>query len=224
MSIIDWPEDERPREKMLDKGAASLSNAELLAIFIHSGTRDKTAVDISRDLLSRFKTLRELLDADITDVCSTRGVGPAKYVQIISALELGRRYLEENVKTEDPLTSPEVTRDFLKSSLLPYKHEVFSCLFMDNRHRLIIYKELFTGTIDGASVYPREVVKMALKYNAAAVIFAHNHPSGVAEPSQSDIHITHRLKEALMLIDIRVLDHLIIGNQEITSLAERGLI
>lgn len=175
MSIIDWPEDERPRKKLLDKGAASLSNAELLAIFIHSGTRDKTAVDVGRDLLSRFKTLRELLDADITDVCTTRGVGPAKYVQIISALELGRRYLEENVKTEDPLTSPEVTRDFLKSRLLPYKHEVFSCLFMDNRHRLITYKELFTGTIDGASVYPREVVKLALKYNAAAVIFAHNH-------------------------------------------------
>ncbi|NNE38657.1 MAG: DNA repair protein RadC, partial [Gammaproteobacteria bacterium] len=205
------------------RGAESLSNAELLAIFIHCGTRDKTAVDIGHDLLVRFKSIKGVVETDVTSLCKISGIGPVVYSQIVAALELGRRYLEEKVDNEGPMTSPDVTRQFLKSRLLPYQHEVFSCLFMDNRHRLITFKELFAGTIDGASVYPREVVKLSLKYNAAAVIFAHNHPSGVAEPSQSDIQITRRLIDALLLVDVRVLDHLIIGNQDIVSLAERGL-
>ncbi len=223
MSIQNWPKPERPREKLLNKGVETLSNAELLAIFIHCGTKGKTAVDIGHDLLIRFKSIKGIVESDRVSLCATDGVGPVIYAQIVAALELGRRYLEEKVTNETPLTSPEITRHFLKSRLMPYQHEVFSCLFMDKRHRLIAFKELFSGTIDGASVYPREVVKMAQKFNAAAVIFAHNHPSGVAEPSQSDIQITRRLKDALMLIDIRVLDHLIVGNQEIVSMAERGL-
>ncbi len=223
MSIQNWPKPERPREKLLNKGVETLSNAELLAIFIHCGTKGKTAVDIGHDLLIRFKSIKGIVESDRVSLCATDGVGPVVYAQIVAALELGRRYLEEKVTNETTLTSPEITRHFLKSRLMPYQHEVFSCLFMDNRHRLIAFKELFSGTIDGASVYPREVVKMALKFNAAAVIFAHNHPSGVAEPSQSDIQITRRLKDALMLIDIRVLDHLIVGNQQIVSMAERGL-
>ncbi len=223
MSIQNWPKPERPREKLLNKGVETLSNAELLAIFIHCGTKGKTAVDIGHDLLIRFKSIKGIVESDRVSLCATDGVGPVVYAQIVAALELGRRYLEEKVTNETTLTSPEITRHFLKSRLMPYQHEVFSCLFMDKRHRLIAFKELFSGTIDGASVYPREVVKMALKFNAAAVIFAHNHPSGVAEPSQSDIQITRRLKDALMLIDIRVLDHLIVGNQQIVSMAERGL-
>ena len=224
MTILNWPEQERPREKLLSMGAQVLSNAELLAIFIRSGTKGKTAIDIGRDLLARYGSLKGIVEADLTGLCQTDGIGPAKYAHIMAGLELGRRYLEERVREETPITSPQITRQYLKSRLNAYQHEVFACMFMDNRHRLIIFKELFTGTIDGASVYPREVVKMTLKYNAAALIFAHNHPSGVAEPSQSDIQITRRLKDALALIEVRVLDHLIIGNNDIVSLAERGLI
>ena len=224
MTILNWPEQERPREKLLSMGAQVLSNAELLAIFIRSGTKGKTAIDIGRDLLARYGSLKGIVEADVTGLCQTDGIGPAKYAHIMAGLELGRRYLEERVREETPITSPQITRQYLKSRLNAYQHEVFACMFMDNRHRLIIFKELFTGTIDGASVYPREVVKMSLKYNAAALIFAHNHPSGVAEPSQSDIQITRRLKDALALIEVRVLDHLIIGNNDIVSLAERGLI
>ncbi len=224
MSIQGWPRQERPREKLINKGVKSLTNAELLAIFIQCGTKDKTAMDIGQELLVRFKSLKGIVESDIISLCEIMGIGPVTYAQISAGLELGRRYLEEKVGNTPPLTSPDITRQFLKFSLLPYQHKVFSCLFMDNRHRMITFKELFSGTIDGASVYAREVVKMSLKYNAAAVIFAHNHPSGVAEPSQSDIQITRRLKDALLLVDVRVLDHLIVGNQEIVSLAERGLI
>lgn len=224
MPITDWPENERPREKLLAKGPAALSDSELLAIFIRTGVNGKTAIDLARDLLTTHQGLRPLLEADQTTFCLANGLGKAKYVQVHAALELGRRYLEASIRRDNVLSSPSDTRDYLKARLRAYPYEVFACLFLDNRHRVICFEELFTGTIDGASVHPREVVRRVLFHNAAAVIFAHNHPSGVAEPSQSDQQITRRLKEALALIDVRVLDHVIIGDGETVSFAERGLL
>ena len=224
MSITEWPEDERPREKLLERGAAALTDAELLAIFLRTGVPGKSAVDLARDLLIEFRGLKRLLGADERSFCQAKGLGRAKYAQLRAVVEMSRRYLLEEAKDRDLLTSPDAARDYLKSRLAGYPHEVFACLFLDNRHRLIEYEELFRGTIDGASVHPREVVRRALRANAAAVIFAHNHPSGVAEPSQSDLRITQRLKDALSLVDVRVLAHVIIGDGQGTSLAERGLV
>ncbi len=224
MAIIDWPEEERPREKLLAKGPKVLSDAELLAIFLRTGINGKTALDLARDLLQSFGGLRPLLEANAADFCQTKGIGPAKYVQIQAALELGRRYLETTLARSDILTNPSATRSYLSTNLRRYPHEVFACLFLDNRHRIICFEEMFHGTIDGASVYPREVVRRALKHNAAAVIFAHNHPSGLAEPSRADELLTRRLQDALALVDVRVLDHFIIGDGEAVSLAERGVL
>jgi DNA repair protein RadC len=224
MGISDWPEDERPREKLLERGAGALTDAELLAIFLRTGVAGKSAVDLARELLTEFRGLKGLLSADEQSFCSAKGLGRAKFAQLQAVVEMSRRYLLEETKNRDLLTSPEAARDYLKSRLGGYPHEVFACLFLDNRHRLIEYEELFRGTIDGASVHPREVVRRALRANTAAVIFAHNHPSGVAEPSQSDLRITQRLKDALALVEVRVLDHVIIGEGAGTSLAERGLI
>lgn len=223
MPITDWPLEERPREKLLALGSQSLTDAELLAIFLRTGTRGKTAVDLSNDLLDGFNGLRQLLKADQKSFCKHHGLGTAKYAQLQAVLEMSRRYLSEGLQRGDSLTSPQETRDFLTSQLRDYAYEVFAVLFLDQRHRVIHFEEMFRGTIDGASVYPREVVKKALEHNAAAVIFAHNHPSGVAEPSQSDERITQRLKEALGLVDIRVLDHFVVGD-EVISFAERGLL
>jgi DNA repair protein RadC len=224
MTITDWPIDERPREKLLERGAESLSNAELLAIFLRTGIPGKSAVDLARDLLTTFDGLAGLMTADERRFCEAKGLGRAKYAQLQAVMELSRRYLATRVADQDVLTSPEATRDYLKSKLFGLAQEVFACLFLDNRHRIIRYEELFYGTIDGASVHPREVVRRVIETNAAAVIFAHNHPSGVAEPSQADLRITQRLKDALALIEVRVLDHLIIGEGRGTSLAERGLL
>lgn len=224
MPITDWPATERPREKLLQRGADALSDAELLAIFLRTGIRGKTAVDLARDLLSQFGGLRALLEANSKQFCAMPGLGPAKYAQLSATLEMGRRHLRETLNRGDALTSPADTRRYLQARLRDYPHEVFACLFLDNRHRVIHYGELFHGTIDGASVHPREVVRQALGHNAAALIFAHNHPSGIAEPSDADERLTRRLKDALALVDIRVLDHLVIGDGEIVSLAERGLI
>ncbi len=224
MSISDWPEGERPREKLLDRGAGALSDAELLAIFLRTGVKGKSAVDLARELLEAFGGLTGLLAADQRRFCEPKGLGRAKYAQLQASLELSRRFLMGRLRDQDALTSPEATRDYLKLRLHGLPNEVFACLFLDNRHRVIRCDELFRGTIDGASVHPREVVRRVIETNAAAVIFAHNHPSGVAEPSQADLRITHRLKEALALIDVRVLDHVIIGEGEGTSLAERGLL
>ena len=224
MPIIDWPEAERPREKLLQRGADALTDAELLAIFLRTGTKGKTAIDLAYTLLNDFSSLRNLFNADLDDFCKIKGVGPAKYVQLQAVLEMSTRYLKESIEKQDAISSPEDTRQFLKGKLRHRPYEVFAALFLDNRHQVIKFEELFRGTIDGASVYPREVVKKALEYNAAAMIVAHNHPSGIAEPSQADEHITHRLKKALDLVDIRLLDHLIIGDGDITSLAERGIL
>ncbi len=222
MPITDWPHPERPREKLLLRGAAALSDAELLAIFLRTGVPGQTAVDLARNLLREFGGLRQLLGADRLSFCRGKGLGLAKYAQLQAVLEMSRRYLRQQLQEGDALTSPAATRRYLQARLRHLPHEVFSCLFLDNRHRVIGFEELFRGTIDGASVHPREVVKRALAYNAAALIMAHNHPSGVAEPSEADRHITAHLKQALSLVDIRVLDHIIVGEGEPVSLAERG--
>lgn len=224
MRITDWPLAERPREKLLERGPKALSDAELLAIFLRTGTRGKTAVDVARDLLNEFGGLRKLLEADRRAFCKSKGLGTAKYVQLQAVMEMARRHLHETLQRGDALSSPGDTRRYLAIRLRDYPHEVFACLFLDNRHRVIHYEELFRGTVDGASVHPREVVKQALVHNAAAVIFAHNHPSGIAEPSRADEMITRRLKDALALIDIRVLDHIVVGDGETVSFAERGLL
>lgn len=225
MAITDWPEGERPREKLLQRGAASLSDAELLAIFLRTGVKGKSAVDLARDLLAHFGGLRQLLEADHQTFCSAKGLGDAKFTQLQATLEMSARHLKAQLQRGDAMSSPQLTRNYLSSQLRSFPHEAFGALYLDNQHRIIHFDILFTGTIDGASVHPREVVRGALKHNAAALIFAHNHPSGVAEPSASDRTITQRLKSALELVDIRVLDHIIIGDGErTTSLAERGLL
>ncbi len=222
MAITDWPIEERPREKLLQRGPQSLSDAELLAIFLRTGVRGKTAVDLARDLLTEYGGLRPLLEAGQPRFCQGKGLGEAKYVQLQAVLEMGRRHLFDTLKRGEALGNPDDTRRFLQARLRHYPYEVFACLFLDNRHRVIEFQELFRGTIDGASVYPREVVRQALTINAAAVILAHNHPSGVAEPSSADYQLTSRLREALGLVDIRVLDHIVIGDGQTVSLAERG--
>jgi DNA repair protein RadC len=224
MAIRDWPIDERPREKLIERGAAALSDAELLAILLRSGVRGRSAVDLAREILLAFGSLRQLIAADRARFCSGAGLGLARYAELQAAAEISRRQLSETLKTGPLLGSPRATREFLSARLRDLEHEVFCCLYLDKRHRLIQFEELFRGTIDGASVHPREIVKLALKRNAAAVIVAHNHPSGIAEPSQADELITQRVKEALALVDIRLLDHIIVGDGVSVSLAERGLI
>jgi DNA repair protein RadC len=223
MAITDWPRAERPRERLLARGAAALSDAELLAIFLRTGVAGKTAVDLARGLLAEFGGLRALLQADQPSFCAGSGLGEAKYALLQAVMEMARRHLFETLQSGPVLTRPEDTRRFLQARLRDHPHEVFGCLYLDNRHRVIAFEELFRGTLDGASVHPREVVKRVLHHNAAAVIFAHNHPSGVAEPSRADEHITQRLKDALALIDVRVLDHIVVGDGSV-SLADRGLL
>jgi DNA repair protein RadC len=224
MTLKDWPSAERPREKLLEKGSGALSDAELLAILLRTGRRGRTALDVARELLADFGSLRALLRAERREVCSRAGLGDVKYVQLHAALELARRHLGETVNRGEPLTDPEATRRWLIARLRDLPHEIFACLFLDNRHRVLGFEELFRGTLDGASVHPREVVKAALRFNAAALILAHNHPSGIAEPSDADRLITRRLRDALGLVDIRVLDHFVVGDGYGVSFAERGLI
>jgi DNA repair protein RadC len=224
VSISDWPAGERPRKKLLTRGAQSLSDAELLAIFLRTGIPGKSAVDMARDMIKVFGSLKAILTASCNDFCDIPGLGPGKYVLLQAVTELAQRCLQEKMLREDVFANSGVTRRFVQSKLCRYGREVFLCLFLDNQNRLIAQEELFLGTIDGASVHPREVVKQALYHNAAALIFAHNHPSGVAEPSQADISITQRLKRLLEEVDIRILDHLIVGDGEVNSLAEKGLI
>jgi DNA repair protein RadC len=224
MSIVSWPVNERPREKLVARGAHTLSDAELLAIFLHTGVNGHTAVDLARRLLHRFGGLRQLSNADRKVICNEPGIGLGKYVQLQAALEFGRRYFAAELPRGSGLTSPSQARTFLRAQLRDRPHEVFCCLYLDTRHRVLEFEEMFRGTIDGASVHPREVVKAALARNAAAVIIAHNHPSGVAEPSAADEALTQRLKQALALVDIRLLDHFVVGDTEVVSLSERGLV
>ena len=222
MSIRNWPAAERPREKLLEHGSASLSDAELLAIFLRTGVSGKSAVDLARHLLTEFGSLRALLEADLGAFSRQLGLGPAKFTQLQAVLEMGRRHLAERLCPDSALESPQAVRDYLKSLLRHEPHEVFGCLFMDSKHRMLAFEVLFRGSIDSASVYPRQVVKRALAHNAAAVIFCHNHPSGNSEPSQADRTLTQRLTEALDLIEVRVLDHFIVGEGEPLSMAEHG--
>lgn len=222
MSIRDWPAQERPREKLLQRGCKALSDAELLAIFLRTGCAGKSAVDLARDLLDEFGGLRQLLEAERSAFCRGLGLGDAKYAQLQAVLEMARRHLLASMEKGSVFQSPQMVKDYLSSELRHHKREIFGVLLLDNQHRMLDYQELFQGTIDGASVYPREVVKLALSKNAAAVILAHNHPSGICEPSQADRRITERLQQALQLVDIRVLDHMVIGDGEVASFAERG--
>ncbi len=224
MSIRSWPREERPRERLIHHGPQSLSDAELLAIFLRTGRRGQSAVALARELLAAFSGLRGLLEADRQSFAARPGLGDAKYAQLQAALEIARRHLGEQLQRGPTLSSPAQTRTYLSALLRDHPSEVFGGLFLDNRHRVIGYEELFRGTIDGASVYPREVVRRALAHNAAAVIVAHNHPSGVAEPSAADEALTHRLREALGLVDVRLLDHFVVGDGEPVSLAERGVL
>ncbi|MGE0385291.1 MAG: DNA repair protein RadC [Gammaproteobacteria bacterium] len=224
MAIRDWPAGERPREKLLQRGAAALSDAELVAILLRTGVRGQSAIDLARTLLQHFGGLRALLEAPFGSFRSAGGGGAARWAQIQAGQELARRYLEAGLARGDVIASPADTRRYLAARLRGHEREVFACLFLDNRHRVILFEEMFFGTIDSASVHPREVVKRALAVNAAALILAHNHPSGVAEPSRADAALTARIKETLALVDVRVLDHFVIGDREVVSLAERGLV
>jgi len=224
MAITDWPAGERPREKLLLRGASSLSDAELLAIFLRTGVTGKSAVDLARELLSRFGSLTQMFAASAQDVCAIHGMGQAKYVQLQAVLEMSRRALQEEFQRGDALSSPRAVRDYLQLLLGGRQQEVFLVLFLDTQHRVIASEELFHGTLSQTSVYPREVVKRALAHNAAAVILAHNHPSGVAEPSQADQLLTNALKQALGLVDVRVLDHFVVAVGKTLSFAEKGLI
>jgi len=224
MAITDWPESERPREKLLKNGAANLSDAELLAIFLRTGMAGKSAVDLARDLIKRFGSLTGLFAADQSAFCQVPGMGPAKFTQLQAVLEMARRALAEKLQSGDAMSSPKSVRDYLRLTLEGKRHEVFVGIFLDAQNRSIAAEELFNGTLTQTSVYPREVVKRALHHNAAAMIFAHNHPSGVAEPSHADEILTQSLKQALALVDVKVLDHFIVGGGTAMSFAERGLI
>lgn len=224
MAITDWPKDERPRERLLRSGAGALTDAELLAIFLRVGVRGKSAVDLARGLLQHFGSLNRLFSAERSELVSISGVGDAKYAQIQAVFEMGRRALKEDMSERTSLSSPQAVKDYLRLSLGNLPHEVFVVLFMDARNRLLAADQMFQGTLTQTSVYPREVVKRALTHNAAAVILAHNHPSGATEPSQADRYLTESLKQALALVDVQVLDHIIVAGRSVHSFAERGLL
>ena len=224
MTITDWPLSERPRERLLAHGAERLSDAELLAIFLRTGYRGRTALDLARELLTQFQSLSGIVGCSPEILCMAPGLGQAKVAQLLATVELSRRALGETLAVRNALTSPSAVRDFLRLSLASKEHEVFVAVFLDAQHRVICTEEMFRGSLTQTSVYPREVVKAALKNNAAAIIFAHNHPSGVAEPSHADEALTRSLRSALGLVDVRVLDHFIVAGSATLSFAERGLL
>ena len=224
MEVGNWAVDERPRERLLCHGAAVLSNTELLALLLRTGVAGRSALELARDLLLRFGGLVGIFGASVAQVSEIRGLGPAKAAELAAVVELVRRSLMEEAAAADALTSPQAVRDYLRLTLRTRPYEVFVGIFLDSQNRLIACEEMFRGTLAQTSVYPREVVKAALKHNAAAVIFAHNHPSGVAEPSRADELLTQALKQALALVDIRTLDHFVVAGASVTSFAERGLI
>jgi len=222
LPIKDWPQAERPREKLLTKGPQALSDSELLAIFLRTGLPGKTAVELAREALLNAGGLRPLLNMSARELCEFKGIGMAKYVQFQASLELGRRFLLERLERGVAIVSPQVSRDYLMLSLRDKPYESFFAMFLDSKHCVIHQQELFRGTIDSASVPVREVVKEALKHNAAAMIVAHNHPSGVAEPSLADKSLTHALFLALDMVGVKLLDHFIVGDSEVVSFAEMG--
>ena len=224
MAITDWPAGERPREKLLELGVEALSDAELLAIFLRVGVTGKSAVDLARDLLTQFGSLNNIFAAPINELTQVNGIGSSKYSQLQAIFEMSRRALNEQMQVKDILSSPQQVRDYLCLKLGNLSREVFMVLFLDAQNRIIVTEELFTGTLTQSSVYPREVIKRALYHNAASVIFAHNHPSGVAEQSKADEMITAELKKALALVDVRVLDHFIVAGNQTLSFSERGLL
>ena len=224
MAITDWPAAERPREKLIELGAEALSDAELLAIFLRVGVTGKSAVDLARDLLHKFASLNGIFAASEKEISQVHGMGSSKYVQLQAIFEMSRRALSEQLQQRDVFTSPQAVRDYLVLKLGSLTKEVFLVLFLDTQNRLLASEEMFSGSLSETSVYPREVVKRALHHNAASVIFAHNHPSGIAQQSQADELITKQLKQALALVDVRVLDHFIVAGNNTLSFSERGLI
>lgn len=224
MRISDWPDDERPREKLLARGSQALSEAELLAVILRTGMRGKSAVAVARELIDRFQGLGNLLHADAQALQRSPGLGPAKAAQLVAVLALVKRALREQMRRGDNIDSPHAARDYLRLHLAARDREVFAAMYLDAQHRVIAVEELFAGTLTQTSVFPREVVRYALLHNCAAVIFAHNHPSGVAEPSRADELLTQTLKRALALVDIKVLDHVVIGAEAALSFSERGLL
>ena len=224
MHIHDWPALERPREKLLSRGAGVLSDAELLALFLGSGLRGQDAVTTARGLLATHGPLRTLLERSASELASLPGLGPARACQLSAALELCNRYLAAGLERGEAMTDPSAAGRYFAQRLRGQPQEIFAALFMDTRHRALAFEELFRGTVDGAEVHPREVVRRALDLHAAAVVFAHNHPSGAAQPSRADEMLTQTLKSALALVDVRVLDHIVVGTGETVSFAERGLL
>ncbi len=224
MAITDWPADERPREKLLAAGAQALSDAELLAIFLRVGVAGKSAVDLARDLLKQCGSLNGIFRASLGELTQVNGIGSSKYAQLQAIFEMSQRALREQMQERDVLGSPDAVRDYLRLKLGNLPREVFMVILLDAQNRVLAMEELFAGTLTQTSVYPREVVKRALHFNAAAVIFAHNHPSGVAEPSRADEMLTGALKQALALVDIKVLDHFVVAGNTLASFAERGLL
>jgi len=224
MPITDWPASERPREKLIEKGARSLSDAELLAIFLRTGIQGTTAVDLARQLLSHFGSLGAMLNASQEQFCAAKGLGQAKYVQLQAVLELSCRHLKEQADSGKVASSSNAVKNYLQANLSGQDRELFHVLFLDAQNKIIASETLFYGTLTTASVYPREIIKRVLELNAASLILAHNHPSGIAEPSDADVQVTQQIASAAALVDVRVLDHMVVGKGEVTSLAERGLL
>lgn len=222
MAIRDWPEDEQPREKLIARGAACLSDAELLAVFLGSGSRGQNAIELGRALLRTHGGLRQLLERTPKALMLERGLGPARVARLLAAIELASRHLAASLVARDAVNDPLQVGDYFRARLRGHPHEVFAVLFLDTRNRMIVFEELFHGSIDGAQVHPREVVRRCLVHNAAAVVFGHNHPSGISEASPADMAITNKLRDALALIDVRVLDHFIVGDGSPVSFASRG--
>jgi DNA repair protein RadC len=224
MPITDWPKEDRPREKLLSKGERTLTDAELIAIFLNTGVRGKTALDVAKELLVEHGGLKKLLLAPAASLIEKPGVGPAKYAALKAGLELGKRFLAETVTVGDVLNNTKITQKFLAERLRHHANEVFACVFMDTHFRLISFEELFHGTVNEANIYPREIIRRCLHHNAAKIILAHNHPSGHPLPSLADKEITLLIKQSLAILDIELVDHVIIGNPLNFSFADMGLI
>lgn len=224
MPITDWPQEDKPREKLLHKGEANLTDAELLAVFIHTGIKGKTALDLAKDLLQQHGNLKKLLTMPVSTITSMQGIGLSKYVALKAALELGRRYFHHHLQTGEVLNNVSRIQSFLAAKLQDHANEVFACLFLDNHLRLLRFEELFYGTINEINIYTREIARKGLLHNAANIILAHNHPSGLSQPSEADIAVTEKIKQSLDLIDIKVIDHVIVGKPDIFSFAQAGLI